>query len=132
MRTMLIMMIPFLVLLGLAERYRSYISHEFDQEFFEVAINQGLDSGYELAVLEREHFLLFLTGHVRRTYEIRLPEKPDTEGWKPQPRQGFEKGETLEWERIADLTGRWGHGHTTAISKITKNSQTINVYVFSS
>lgn len=132
MRTILVVAIPLLIVFGLLERYHSYINHEFDQEFFETAINQGLDSGYELTVLEREYFLLFLTGHVKRTYELTLPEKPDTEGWKTLPRPGFEEGETLEWERIADLTGHWGYGRVTTISKITRNSRTINIYVWSS
>ena len=121
--------ITLLASLVMTERYRAYGDFQFSQEFFERSINQKFKINSKIENLRKESFGDFLTGDINRQYKITMLIIPLKNGWKPQPRKGFEKGVTLKWERITDHTGRWGHG-VIAISSITKGSPHILIDVF--
>lgn len=112
--------------LGIAYKYRAYQTFKPDKSFFESAINQKLEQGYKQVSIGRESFFVFMNRGVYRTYKLTLLNTPLTERWKPQPRKGFEAGETLEWERIVAHSGRG----LTSIAKIKKGSNSIVVYVY--
>ena len=119
----------FLISLAIIKEYKSYSSFQIDKQFLESSIKQKLEDNFKIESLSKESFGSFLIGNIHREYKITLPIQPKTNGWKPLPRSGFEKGETLEWEAITDHTGRWGGGFVT-VASIAKGEPSILISVY--
>ena len=118
-----------LIIALLIASYRGYQEEQFSREFLESATDQKFQKNDKIELQSKESFGLFLMGDTYHQYKITLTELPQTSRWKPQPRSGFEEGETLEWEIIIDHTSRWGYGYIT-IATTSKDSHEIIVDVF--
>ena len=97
-----------LLLLYVAERYKSYNDLDFDLNFFEEATNQNLSTDNKIQLIKKEDFISFLGWEIRREFIITNLSQTKLNGWKAQPNKNFKKGETNTWERIIDHTDRYG------------------------